>query len=595
MRRLKDFIRQITSRELDPINQARVRMLIYLLLAYFFFGLLLMAAYAYTQQIPQLIRASIISLLAASLFTILYFFGSWKALSHGILMAITVLGVWANLLFFVKGVNAATLQYIWLASALGFYMHGSRWGWFYTILNITPVLIDAAFTDKGYFFLSSGPQVIARPIYVFVLIFDFFAIAFLHYYFFKAFNQNIRTLTVTKNQLNEINERLNITVDEIKALSNTRMSFLSTMSHELRTPLNGVIGLTNVLLLQEPRKDQEETLSVLKFSAENLLTLVNDILDFNKLESDVVELERTPFNLSKLVANIYASTRLNAAEKHLDFKIEVADKLKDVTLIGDPTRLTQVLLNLLNNAIKFTEKGSVGLICSLEDLTERQLVVRFVIEDTGIGIEESRQQEIFEEFIQASSSTSRNYGGTGLGLAIVRRVLALHHSVISVESKVDKGTKFVFDISFDYEAKAALVNGDLQNDNSAIELSKMKILVAEDNAVNVMVIRKTLNRFGVYPDIAENGAIALKMHSENSYDLILMDLYMPELDGYQATKEIRNLNDLKKSNIPIVALTATVNNQVVGDVLEVGMNGYLSKPFHPNDLFEELRKYATKA
>jgi len=595
MRPLQDFIKQITSREVDPINQARVRMLIYLLLAYFFFGLLLMAAYAYTQQIPQLIRASVISIFAASLFTILYFFGTWQALSHGILMGITILGVWANLLFFVKGVNAATLQYIWLASALGFYMHGSRWGWFYTILNITPVLIDAAFTDKGYFFLSSGPQVIARPIYVFVLIFDFFAIAFLHYYFFKAFNQNIRTLTVTKNQLNEINERLNITVDEIKALSNTRMSFLSTMSHELRTPLNGVIGLTNVLLLQEPRKDQEETLSVLKFSAENLLTLVNDILDFNKLESDVVELERTPFNLSQLVANIYASTKLNAAEKHLDFKVEVADKLKNLTLIGDPTRLTQVLLNLLNNAIKFTEKGSVRLFCNLEHLTEKQLVVKFIIEDTGIGIEESRQQEIFEEFIQASSSTNRNYGGTGLGLAIVRRVLALHESVIGVESKVDEGTKFTFDISFDYEAKAALVNGDLQNDNSAIELSKMKILVAEDNAVNVMVIRKTLNRFGVYPDIAENGAIALKMHSENSYDLILMDLYMPELDGYQATKEIRNLNDLKKSNIPIVALTATVNNQVVGDVLEVGMNGYLSKPFHPNDLFEELRKYATKA
>ncbi|RYG03195.1 MAG: hypothetical protein EOO07_32155, partial [Chitinophagaceae bacterium] len=397
-------IRQITARETDPINKARVRMLIYLLLAYFFFGLLLMAAYAYTEQIPQLVRASFISLFSASLFVVLYFFGKWRTLSHGILMLITILGVWANLIFFVKGINAATLQYIWLAAALGFYMHGSRWGWFYTILNITPVILDAAFSSKGYFFLSSGPQVVARPIYIFVLTFDFFAISFLHYFFFKAFNRNITTLIETKNQLNKINGRLNITVDEIKQLSNTRMSFLSTMSHELRTPLNGVIGLTNVLLSQDPRKDQEETLSVLKFSAENLLALVNDILDFNKLESDVVELERTPFNLSTLIANIYASTKLNASEKQLDFQINIAQQLKEVTLIGDPTRLTQVLLNLLNNAIKFTEKGKVMLVCDVKNCTKQELQVSFVVEDTGIGIEESRQQEIFEEFIQASSS-----------------------------------------------------------------------------------------------------------------------------------------------------------------------------------------------
>lgn len=592
MRPLKDFIRQITARETDPINKARVRMLIYLLLAYFFFGLLLMAAYAYTEQIPQLIRASVISIFSASLFVILYFFGKWRTLSHGILMLITILGVWANLIFFVKGINAATLQYIWLAAALGFYMHGSRWGWFYTILNITPVILDAAFSSKGYFFLSSGPQVVARPIYIFVLTFDFFAISFLHYFFFKAFNRNINTLTETKNQLNKINERLNITVDEIKQLSNTRMSFLSTMSHELRTPLNGVIGLTNVLLSQDPRDDQEETLSVLKFSAENLLALVNDILDFNKLESDVVELERTPFNFSTLIANIYASTKLNASEKQLDFQIDMAQQLKEVTLIGDPTRLTQVLLNLLNNAIKFTEKGKVMLVCDVKNSTKEELQVSFVVEDTGIGIEESRQQEIFEEFIQASSSINRNYGGTGLGLAIVRRVLALHQSVIQVESAVDKGTKFTFDLTFSYEAKVALEDVNANNESTSANLSNLNVLVAEDNAVNVMVIRKTLNRFGIHPAIAENGAVALSMHLENDYDLILMDLYMPELDGYEAAKKIRDLEDFKKSTIPIIALTATVNNQVADDVRDVGMNGYLSKPFHPNDLFEELRKYA---
>lgn len=591
MRPLQTFITKITAKEVDPINKARIQMLVYLLIGYFLFGLSLVAAYIYTDQVPQLIRATVISTLSAILFIVLYYFNSWRVISHVILMLITILGVWANLIFYVKGVNAATLQYIWLASALGFYMHGYRWGWVYTVFNMIPVLLDAAIFSEGYFFLNNGPQLIARPIYIYVLVFDFFAISFLHYYFFKAFNRNIITLTDTKNQLNHINERLELTVEEIKKLSNTRMSFLSTMSHELRTPLNGVVGLTNVLLMQDPRKDQEETLSVLKFSAENLLSLVTDILDFNKLESDAVELEKIPFSISELIENIYGSIRLKASEKNLAFQVEVADRLKSVHLVGDPTRLTQVLLNLLNNAIKFTEKGSVKLVCSLISASDTSFKIRFVIEDTGIGIAENRQKEVFEEFVQASSSTNRNYGGTGLGLAIVRRVLKLHQSVVEVESEVGKGTKFIFDISYDYQNK---IDENVRQENTADvtgSLSAMRILVAEDNAVNVMVIKKTLNRLGIHPAIAENGREALAMHLVNNYDVILMDLYMPEMDGYEATRKIRAINDSIKSNVPIVALTATVNNQVEDEVKAVGMNGYLSKPFHPKDLFAELCKY----
>lgn len=592
MRFTNQFIATIKAREDDTINQARVLMLFYLLLAYCGFGLLLTFAYAYTNQIPQLVRASVITVLAVSLLSVLYFFNSWRIISHVILSLITILGVWANLLIYVQGMNAATLQYIWLASALGFYMHGSKWGWFYASLNIIPVLLDATISREGYFFLSDGPQVIARPIYVFVLVFDFAAIAFLHYFFFRAFNKNISTLTETKNQLNEINEKLSKTVLEINELSKARMNFLSTMSHELRTPLNGVIGLTNVLLLQEPRKDQEETLAVLKFSAENLLTLVNDILDFNKLDSEMVELERIPFNLSDLVANIYAATRLNAEEKHLDFRLDVIPNLKDVTLLGDPTRLTQVLLNLLNNAIKFTEKGSVVLTCSSPALSKSHAVVRFVVEDTGIGIEKSRQNEVFEVFVQASASTNRNYGGTGLGLPIVKKVLELYQSKLLMESGLNKGTKFSFDISFPRgdDAAAAEPSKKIHPQVEDNCVSTLKILVVEDNLVNVMVTKKILNRFGISPDVAENGKIALDLVQKNNYDLILMDLYMPEMDGYEATKAIRSLKE-DKALVPIVALTATVNNQVLEDTSAVGMDGYLSKPFHPNDLLDELKKY----
>lgn len=588
----QNYITRIVARETDPINQARILMLFYLIIAYTFFSLCLIFAYAYNHQDLQLTRASIIFCFAVMLLAAMYFANIWKLVAHTILILLTVLGVWGNLMIFVHGVNVATLQYIWLASALGFYMLGSKWGWFYAVVNIMPVLIDGAFTDKSYLFLNSLPQGITKPVYLFVITFDFFLIIFLHYFFFKSFKRNFIKLNDIKNELNGANKKLNRTLHEVEQLSNARMNFLSTMSHELRTPLNGVIGLTNALLSQDPRKDQEETLSILKFSAENLLTLVNDILDFNKLDSEKVELENTPFNLAWLVENIYASTKIRALEKQLDFKLEIAEGLKDKRLYGDPTRLTQVLLNLLNNAIKFTEKGFVKLSCVNLEQSNNQVKVGFIIEDTGIGIEESRQKSVFEAFAQASASINRNYGGTGLGLSIVKKVLDLYDSSIQLQSSLGKGTTFSFDITYPFETMALDDNDNsLQRGLSKSDLSALKILVVEDNAINILVMRKTLNKHHIEPDVAENGKIALDMLTRNHYDVILMDLHMPEMGGYEATQLIRALADPVKANVPIIALTATVSNQVIEEVLGVGMNGYLSKPFHPQDLFAALQKF----
>jgi len=590
---ISNFTSKIKERETDPINQARALVLPYFLLGYFLLGILLAVCYLYTNQMPQFIRACLVCVSTVTLLIVLYFSNSWRIVSHFILMLITLLGVWANLFIYVHGVNAATLQYVWLASALGFYMHGSRWGLFYAGLNIIPILIDASFNQLDYFFFSQGPQVVAKPIYVLVLTFDFVVISFLHYYFFKSFNGNIVQLMETKDQLNAINEKLKITVDEIKELSNVRMNFLSTMSHELRTPLNGVVGLTNVLLHQHPRADQEETLAVLKFSAENLLTLVNDILDFNKLDSDVVELERIPFSLSGLVANIYAATKLKAAEKQLNFKVGIAEELKHISLIGDPTRLTQVLLNLINNAIKFTEKGSVSLTCDSLMFNGDTVKVKFIVADTGIGIDKESQEGIFNEFVQASKSITRNYGGTGLGLPIVKKVLKLHQSEIFVDSTVGGGANFSFCITFSYTT--VLHESDIASDKLALpNLSEFNVLVVEDNSVNVMVVRKILSRLHINPEVADNGSEAIKLIEKNSYDLILMDLYMPVLDGYETAKMIRGMTNLTKASTPIIALTATVNNQVIDEVMKAGMNAYLSKPFHPDDLFAGIKKVCGK-
>lgn len=588
-KKIEGFIGKMVSRETDPINQARVRMLFYLLVAYAVFGLTLMFAYFYNYQFLKLIRASTIFFFSSLFIVFMYYANVWRALSHAVLILMTLLGAWGNLLIFVHGINAATLQYIWMASALGFFMKGPRWGWFYSTLNSLPVIIDVAFTDKDYFLLKVAPEVVVKPVYVYVLLFDFFLITFLHYFFFKAYSKNINNLTQTKNELKETNLKLNDTIQSVNELSNARMEFLSTMSHELRTPLNGVIGLTNALIAQSPRKDQEETLSVLRFSAENLLHLINDILDLNKLDSEKMELEYVPFNLNQLVKNIYASIKVKAVEKHIDIQLHLPEELHDKYLYGDPTRLTQVLLNLLNNAIKFTEKGIVSVSCEILNQTNDKVKIRFVVEDTGIGIEENQQEKVFEAFVQASPSISRHYGGTGLGLSIVKKVLALYNTTITLESKPSEGTRLTFDIEFPYTT-VLLVPSYILPETVLTGLSNLKVLVVEDNAVNVLVMKKTLEQQNIKPDIAENGKIALDKVTSNNYDIVFMDLFMPEMDGYETTKKIRELADKTKSSVPIIALTATVNDKVINEVLSVGMDGYIAKPFRPEDLFGQLRK-----
>lgn len=588
---VRTFVKTITERETDPINQARVRMLFYLLVAYAIFGLTLIFAYSYSYQLLKLIRASAIFFFSSLFIVFIYYANVWRAVSHAVLILLTLLGAWGNLLIFVQGINAATLQYIWLASALGFFMKGPKWGWFYSTINILPVFIDVAFTDKYYFRLEVPPEVVIKPVYIYVLAFDFFMITFLHYFFFKTYSKNFLTLTQTKNDLNETNRKLNETIYNVKKLSNARMDFLSTMSHELRTPLNGVIGLTDVLLKQNPREDQEEMLSVLNFSAENLLMLVNDILDFNKFDSGKVELENTPFSLPDLVNNIYASLKIKAVEKNLDFNLQVSEGLQNKLIAGDPTRLTQVLLNLVNNAIKFTDSGFVNFSCRDIEHTKDIVKVRFIVQDSGIGIDQARHQNIFETFIQASVSTNRNYGGTGLGLSIVKKVLDLYQSEINLESEPGRGAKFTFDIVFPYYTIGHITKEEETiKSSSGNNLSYLKVLVAEDNMVNVLVLKKTLIQKDIKPDIAENGKQVLQMIQEKDYDIVLMDLHMPEMNGNEAAREIRNLKNKEKANIPIIALTATVNDTIIGEVFAAGMNGYLSKPFRSEDLFEKLEK-----
>ncbi|MCX2452541.1 response regulator [Pedobacter sp. PLR] len=586
-RPIEKFVHGIASVEPDAIDQARIKLLLYILLLYLPYTAILIAAYYLGGESPHLIRVSIVFASCLVWISAIYYLKVWRTASHIVLCSLT-LAVWSNMFYYVHNINVETLQLIWFACALSFYMHGLKWGWFYSAINILPVLAFTANENQDYFYLGAGPYTVSQLTYLFVISYNFLWIIYLHYYFFKVFNHNFIKLTTTKNELKALNEKLKTTLEDLQRTSNARMDFLSTMSHELRTPLNGVIGISNALLLQNPREDQTENLAVLKFSAENLLLLINDVLDFNKFESNKVELEHIPFDMGVLLENNYSIIKLKAREKMLDLKLVVPEDLKGKLVMGDPTRLTQVLLNLLNNAIKFTERGSVSLGVHTEDLTDTHITLSFVIIDSGIGIAADKQQNIFEPFVQASNSTNRNYGGTGLGLPIVKRVLTMYNSVIKMQSMPNVGTSFSFEIVFPY--KESNPENSHQLHNNGKELAHLKILVAEDNPINVLVIKKTLEQWNIKPVIAENGKIALQKVVENDFDIILMDLYMPEMDGYEAAAAIRKLSDPGKSRIPIIALTADVNNSVALKVEESGMNDYLPKPFDPNDLFQKLRK-----
>jgi signal transduction histidine kinase/ActR/RegA family two-component response regulator len=597
IRKIDDEIVNLASREQDPIDQIRVRILIYSLFGYLFYSGVLLTAYSYQQEYLHLVRACFIFVFAVALLIVVrYVRGSWRPISHFALCVVT-LTVWSNILIYVQGINTATVQFIWIATVLSVYMHGVRWGWFYSLLNVLPVLVFTYVEYSEYNYLINDLKLfydaspVSQSVYLFVLSGNFLMIILLNYFFFKTFRSNISHLTKTKDELKELNSRLNETLKEVNKLSNARMDFLSTMSHELRTPLNGVIGISNTLISQNPSEEQKENLAILQFSAENLMALINDILDFNKLDSDKVALEKVPFNLAAHIRKNCASVEMKAKEKMLDLRLSIAREIENKIVFSDPTRLNQVLLNLLNNAIKFTEKGYVHLTAQMVKKEEGTMTVHFSVEDSGIGIEPDKQDHIFEVFAQATASTNRNYGGTGLGLPIVKKVLSMFNSKILLVSEPGSGSRFHFDINFEYrEVEASDIK---QRKAEKQELSGLRVLVAEDNAINILVLRKALEQWSIVPQVAKNGQEAVEKLKADDYDLILMDLYMPVMDGCQATEKIRRLADPKKASVPIVALTANVSEDVIARVLDAGMNDYLSKPFYPDHLLEKIRKMQT--
>ena len=367
-----------------------------------------------------------------------------------------------------------------------------------------------------------------------------------------------------------------------------KQQFLSNMSHELRTPMNAIIGFTKVLLKTDFTAKQKEYLTAIKLSGDALIVLINDILDLAKVDAGKMVFEQIPFKIARSLSAMLHIFEAKIHEKNLKLVTEFDPKIPEV-LLGDPVRLHQIILNLISNAIKFTAKGKITVRVGLVYEDDEKVNLEFAVKDTGIGIAENKISRIFENFQQATSSTSRLYGGTGLGLAIVKQLVESQGGTISVRSKVDVGSTFSFILSFKKTDANTAFETELHEVDTEIE--NIKVLVVEDIALNQLLMKTLLDDFGFECDIADNGKIAIEKLQKETYDIILMDLQMPEMNGFEATDYIRTK---MHSKIPIIALTADVTTVDLDKCKSVGMNDYLSKPIDERVLYAKIVGFVKK-
>jgi PAS domain S-box-containing protein len=369
-----------------------------------------------------------------------------------------------------------------------------------------------------------------------------------------------------------------IAEDAVKA----KQQFLSNMSHEIRTPMNAIIGFTKVVLKTDLTAKQKEYLTAIKMSGDALIVLINDILDLAKVDAGKMTFEQTPFKMASSISAMLHLFETKIQEKNLLLVKEYDNAIPEV-LVGDPVRLHQIILNLVSNAVKFTTQGKITVSVKLLSEDDEKVKIEFAVKDTGIGIPENKIEKIFENFQQASSGTSRIYGGTGLGLAIVKQLVEPQGGHITVTSKVGEGSNFSFVLTF--QKTKASAEAEILLAEPEIGIKNIKVLVVEDMALNQLLMKTLLDDFGFERDIAGNGKIAIEKLQTQSYDIILMDLQMPEMNGFEATEYIRNTLQL---TIPIIALTADVTTVDLAKCKAVGMNDYIAKPVDERLLYSKI-------
>jgi len=583
-------INNILSDKQSTLDSARIKLLYYGLALSFFTSLMLFFEVLQKGYFIISVITGTLTLVSVILFKYLTYRPHYRAISHIALVTGTIAYL-VNIYMARQNADAISVGVIVLMVLFSFNMLGQKMGYVYSALNIIPTLLLLLLQNGNSFLITLKPEKVDEATFIISLSACLVLILFVYSHFYASFTKALTQLSDTAEQQDALASKFERAIEKANKSSEAKSEFLSTMSHEIRTPLNAVIGMTDLLIMGGPRPDQKENLEVLKFSAGNLLSIVNDVLDFNKIESGKLIFERTRLNLHDLMNSICGGQTIIARQKGLNFNLDVDSALQKKTLFGDPTRIAQIVFNLVSNAIKFTTQGDILVkVACIEDRHDR-LTVNFMVKDTGIGIPQDRLDVIFEPFTQESVSTTRQYGGTGLGLAIVKRLLELQGLKISVNSALNKGSEFSFNMEFPVATeKQAVINKKTPTviQTEAEAFGSMRVLIAEDNPVNVMLMKKLLSKWNISPFIAENGERAVEFMQYGNFDIILMDLQMPVMNGFDAAIEIRKMADPRKANIPIIALTASALFDIKDRVYNSGMNDYVSKPFKPDELYEKI-------
>ncbi|GGH08793.1 hypothetical protein GCM10007352_13980 [Mucilaginibacter phyllosphaerae] len=412
-----------------------------------------------------------------------------------------------------------------------------------------------------------------------------------------SFNHMAAGLERNITDLKETEEKLILAKKKAESSEKAKRIFLANMSHEIRTPMNAILGFAGLLQESDMDEEQRRYIDIIRQSGGNLLVILNDILDFSKIEAEKISFDSAPFHLRDMVSSTIELQAERATQKSIKLIAHFDDRIPSI-IWGDAVRLNQILLNLISNAVKFTVEGEINIFVNLIEDKAEEALIAFVVKDTGIGICEDKQEKIFEVFEQASTATSSKFGGTGLGLSIVKKLVEMQGGRVSVKSMPGKGSVFSFTMAFKKEG-----SNDTQDKKTEISLVKhtddlqqgenKRVLVVEDNPINSLLVTKVLKKQGYETDLAENGKVAIEKYEVNDYDIILMDLQMPEMDGYETTIHIRKLAGYKK-NIPIIAMTAHTIKGEFERCIAIGMNNFISKPFQPNDLYEKMNALLQK-
>ena len=515
---------------------------------------------------------------------------------------LALLGMWA-LAETTGGLVSPSVPWLFISPFTGFLFVNRRYGIFLSLLMVLSLIIFYIIRKFDLAFLPYYNVTDNILLYSFVYLGLFlFLLLIIFFIYDKGIMDVYDNLKKANTQIGEkmleieeTNAELSIQKVKAESSSQAKTQFLSAMSHEIRTPLNTVIGMSHILMQENPRPDQVDNLKLLKFSAEGLLALINDILDFNKIDAGKIDIEQVDFDLKDLINSIVSSQNQRAAEKNIELKSLIDNDIPEM-VIGDPTRLGQILNNLIGNAVKFTDKGFVNVDVLLEKFIDRSYYIKFTIVDSGIGIPKDMLEQIFERFTQAGTYITRRFGGSGLGLAITKKLLELQNSRIYVDSDEGKGSRFYFTLQF--KKSDVVLHFDPKNSSVPKQtfesLNGIKILLVEDNEANQIIALKFLRKWDLEVDVVNNGREACEQIVKANYNLVLMDLQMPVMDGYEAVAYIRKIDNGKYADMPIIALTASALMDVHDRIIITGMNDFITKPFNPNDLYNKVRKWSEK-